>query len=249
MILLQGYVKADALETEVANILENAFINSLSVNELGAMSIDTYSIDTDSIRTDSLTVVGTGFASCSISMGELVNASVLSSETSIDLSHSHKVTVNDDGTITLGEVATTGGSFKIADTAYYKNGVSAARESGYNSGYTDAYPASITTEVAYTKASNQYDILATVNLGDKTTRSFVLTPIVATSAYNAGYDDGYAAGYQAAKDAVKVTAGISSWSNPSQGWAMVRYWGRAAIGDEQIGYASGSDSRNVSNYG
>lgn len=40
--------------------------------------------------------------------------------------HSHKVSVNEDGTITLGEVSSTGGSFNIADTAFYKDGVSAA---------------------------------------------------------------------------------------------------------------------------
>ena len=82
----------------------------------------------------------------------------------------------------------------------------------------------------------------------------------ATSVYNAGYtagkasvdtqsyyDDGYAAGYQAAKDAVKVTAGIS-WSNPAQYYCMIRYWGKATIDGEEVGYASSSESRNIKGY-
>ena len=40
--------------------------------------------------------------------------------------HYHKVTVNDDGTITLGSATNTAQSFKIADTKAYRDGVSAA---------------------------------------------------------------------------------------------------------------------------
>lgn len=47
----------------------------------------------------------------------------------LNLAHSHAVTVNDDGTITLGEVSAEGGNFKIADTKAYKDGVSAAKAS------------------------------------------------------------------------------------------------------------------------
>lgn len=50
-------------------------------------------------------------------------------QTSISLAHSHSVTTNTDGTITIGgSVATnaSGRSFKIADTKAYKDGVSAA---------------------------------------------------------------------------------------------------------------------------
>ena len=52
-----------------------------------------------------------------------------SGQGTLDLGHSHAVTVNDDGTITLGGVSSSGGTFKIADTKYYKDGVSAAIKS------------------------------------------------------------------------------------------------------------------------
>ena len=55
---------------------------------------------------------------------------VLSTNSSgiLDLSHSHSCTTNSDGTIKLGGAvaAGSGGSFKIADTKAYKDGVSAA---------------------------------------------------------------------------------------------------------------------------
>lgn len=43
--------------------------------------------------------------------------------------HSHAIKENSDGTISIGEVATEGGSFNIANTLTYKNGVLAAKES------------------------------------------------------------------------------------------------------------------------
>ena len=69
-------------------------------------------------------------SSRALTMGDVVSTSVLTSKGSaIDLAHSHAVTVNPDGTITLGEVSATGGNFRIADTQAYKDGVSAAMAS------------------------------------------------------------------------------------------------------------------------
>ena len=78
-----------------------------------------------------------------------------------------------------------------------------------------------------------------ITKGDKTTRSMPLDPIDASTAYWAGY--------AAAKAAVQVEAGVS-WSNPAQYYAMVRYWARATIDGEEVGTASGTDSRNISGY-
>jgi hypothetical protein len=44
----------------------------------------------------------------------------------LNLNHSHEVTVGSDGTVTLGAASTTGGSFNIADTRVYRDGVAAA---------------------------------------------------------------------------------------------------------------------------
>lgn len=176
-------VRVEALETEITGLLkvENLQAAIADLPVLSNSSIQSDSIDSTHVECQSLDV------NASMSVGGLrYNV------------HSHKVTVNTDGTITLGEVSSTGGSFKIADTKYYKDGVSAARTAGYNSGYTDAYPASVTTDVSYNSSKTQYEVLATVHLGDKTTKQFVLNPISAKSAYNAGAND--------------VTLSASGWS-------------------------------------
>lgn len=316
LILLDGYVKASDLEAEVLTILEFAWANEIDVQSLVAGSVNTNYLSADSITTDSLSVGGQSVATSS---------------------HSHSLTVGSDGTITLGEVSSSGGSFNIADTAYYKNGVSAARTegangvnltnmgwqggasvikasngksltvnlptfivsggdsfnssnkttvyfstssvngylkskdvdatpvynsgyengysngetSGYNVGYAQARPASVSRTAGYDAANNVYNVSVVVTSNDGTTRTFALPAISASeatnAAYNSGYDVGYKQGYQAAKDAVKVTAGIS-WSNPAQNYCMIRYWGKATIDGVEVGYASSSESRNISGY-
>lgn len=107
-------VRVEALETEIMGLLKVedlrstiAEMNELGVNSLVAESVNTSYMSADDITTDSLRVDGFNFTS-----------------------HSHAVTVNGDGTITLGEVSSSGGSFNIADTKFYRDGVAAAKEEG-----------------------------------------------------------------------------------------------------------------------
>lgn len=77
----------------------------------------------------SLTVSMPGVTGSFDALGYYYNNTTRKYETSFSLAHSHSVTTNTDGTITIGgSVATnaTGRSFKIADTKAYKDGVSAA---------------------------------------------------------------------------------------------------------------------------
>lgn len=99
------------------------------VGLLEGAHIETYSINASEIDCNLLFMGGDTVGKMEITMGDVASGTFLGTTDDLDLSHSHAVTVNDDGTITLGEVSSTGGSFKIADTAYYKNGVSAAKES------------------------------------------------------------------------------------------------------------------------
>jgi hypothetical protein len=335
LILLDGYVKADELETSVLAVLQYADLSQadLDVGYLDASSAQIATLDTSSITTDSLSVGGSTLATASLTMGSV--SKTIWSPSDVDLSHSHSVTVNGDGTITLGEVATTGGTFNIADTKYYKDGVSAAKTEGRNSvtltslgwqggrntveasngkslavelppfsvtggdtfvnnkttvyfntpsvsGYLKSkeVDASKLVEEAASKVTmtagpwaegvcivsasndktltvNPPEIVIAVTAFDESRTATVMASgagrilkwmsLDASDVYNEGYEVGYAAGYQAAKDAVVVTAGIS-WSNPQQYYAMVRYWGRAMIDGEEVGYASGSESKNVSGY-
>lgn len=69
-------------------------------------------------------------------IGSTVLATVLATGTgNISLAHSHDVSVSSNGTVTLGGTvaAGSGGSFRIADTKTYKDGVSAAQIAGANS--------------------------------------------------------------------------------------------------------------------
>lgn len=192
-ILLEGYVKADALETEVLKVMEEAWASEMDIQSLVAASINTNTLSADSITADELSVGGHSLGT-----------------------HSHKVSVNADGTVTLGEVSSTGGSFKIADTQYYKDGVSAAKESvtisaaGWEGGsnvisasngksLTVSLP-SFSTSGGDSWSSNKttvYFYTGSVSgpLASKT--------VDATSVYNSGYNSGYSSG----RSGVTLSAG------------------------------------------
>ena len=131
-IRLAGYVTMDefeALQGQVSNL--QGGLSSFTV--VKANTVNANSIVSTYLNATSFQHAGATVSQRAITMGSLTSSGKALTTGAVDLSHSHKVTVNADGTITLGEAATTGGSFKIADTAYYKNGVSAARTEGINS--------------------------------------------------------------------------------------------------------------------
>ena len=105
-----------------------------------------------------------------------------------DLSHSHSVTTNSDGTITIGGAVATdasGRSFRIADTKAYKDGVSAAIDSvtvssvGRNATYSDTYD--------YSSHNTTIHLKATASNGK--TKTDTITAY-GSNAYNDGYEDG-----------------------------------------------------------
>ena len=127
-IRLAGYVTMDefeALQGQVANL--QGGLSSFTV--VKANTVNANSIVSTYLNATSFQHAGATVSQRAITMGSLTSSGKALTTGAVDLSHSHKVTVNADGTITLGEAATTGGSFRIADTAYYKNGVSAAKDS------------------------------------------------------------------------------------------------------------------------
>lgn len=97
-------------------------------------------ISATDLKAKNFTLDGSAVKSYDLTMGSVASGKILSTKGAINLAHSHAVIVNDDGTITLGEVSSTGGNFKIADTKAYKDGVSAAINSvtlssaGWNNG-------------------------------------------------------------------------------------------------------------------
>lgn len=209
-INLVGYVTASELEALTAEIV-NLTTGLQTAGWIRAENLDA------SIMADlaAMRLAGSAVSQKNITMGNITTAGkALSTGDELDLSHSHAVIVNDDGTITLGEVSAEGGNFKIADTKAYKDGVSAARTDGANSVTLTA--AGWVGGANVVSASNGKS--ETVNLPDfsasggdnftnkKTTVYFstssVSGPLAskevdATDVYNEGEEAGYAEGHEA----------------------------------------------------
>ena len=136
-VALGGYVTTGALDAEMA-IIENVFAG---YSEISALGIKGNLYAANARFTDNVSLLERVCNWTTVTMGDVAEHTMLGAGTNktLDLAHSHAVTVDDDGTITLGEVSSSGGTFKIADTTYYKNGVSAS----YNKGKTDWSPVEI----------------------------------------------------------------------------------------------------------
>jgi len=118
---LVGYVTASNLDAAIANL---NYANSQAIETL---LISANQTDFNFLKANSFTHNGELVTKRNVKMGNITSAGkALSTGGELDLSHSHKVIVNDDGTVTLGEVSEEGGNFNIADTKVYKDGVSAA---------------------------------------------------------------------------------------------------------------------------
>lgn len=71
--------------------------------------------DIPAISVDSFTLDGSPVERCDLTMGSVATGKVLSTQGAIDLAHTHTVILNDDGSVTLGEVSSKGGQFPTVD--------------------------------------------------------------------------------------------------------------------------------------
>lgn len=252
--LVAQYIKTSELAAEIAS-LESLHVGG-DVNVPGQITTDRLwvngvatldgGIDTGNIDCTSLSIGGITFTEASLTMGEV--SETIFSPSDIDLSHSHKIIDNGDGTFTLGEVATTGGSFNIADTQYYKDGVSAATTSGYNSGMLDYKPSSVAVAGSI-NGSNEYLLTVTLtNVYGNEIISFSSVEFDARDAYDNGYDDGYAAGqsaagsyddgyaagYAAAKSKVYISGSIESITNTAPNYMYAKGTAYAYLDGDQV---------------
>ena len=131
---LKLYVKQDELNASISLSGDGVIIEGGVITLTGVVKTDELAAQVISSKT----IIGyVSRTELQDRLSDYVLDSSLQSQLSPLRSHSHAVTVSDDGTVTLGEVSSSGGSFNIADTAYYRNGVSAARQEGYNAGLAD----------------------------------------------------------------------------------------------------------------
>lgn len=215
LILLNGYVKASEFETLWLEVMEGAYIDSLNAGHIGCDSIGvngTLACDDlagGSASLTELTLGGTTVSSYGLTMGSLVSASVFAGG-DINLSHSHTVSVSDDGTVTLGEVSATGGNFKIADTKVYKDGVSAA----YDDGKSDWRPTIVQRTGVDT--TNKTVTVSVSNLSQTLLTGQVVSAVeIFDTAWNAGYSSGYAAAIASLSWSVSGTNVIATFGDGS----------------------------------
>ncbi len=209
---LEGYVTIDEMEAEVASV--NKFFTGETYASSMGISGNLYAENVN--FPGNVSLLGRVTNLVSLTMGNVASHTIFGAGTdkALDLSHSHAVTVNNDGTITLGEVSSSGGTFRIADTAYYQNGVSAARSAGYTSGKTDWSPVKI-ERTSYSTADKTVTVRALNSAG---VPLIALEKIDASEIYEAGanaagsYEDGYTDGWDDAADGVVISNGTPVWT-------------------------------------
>lgn len=123
LITLQGYTTVDQLNASIADLL---YANSQTLETLLLNAEDgnfTY------LDAASFTFGDELVSKRNVTLGKVSSAGKALSTGAMDLSHSHSVSVSDDGTVTFGEAVEVAdaGNFRIADTKAYKDGVAAAK--------------------------------------------------------------------------------------------------------------------------
>ncbi len=200
-ISLEGWVKVDKLSAvngDIANLVNgNTTASYILATKMKVASGNFYLGDSNN-TSGKLYYHGTEYYGLTVSMPGVTGSFTAlgltysngSYQTSFNLNHSHSCTTNDsDGTITLGGAvaAGSGGSFKIADTKAYKDGVSAATNSVTITSVNKDPDAS----VEYDSDRNKYTVplkAVASNLNSKTAKY----TFFATAAYNAGSSAGQA---------------------------------------------------------
>lgn len=204
-IVLDGYVTASRLETAIADV---NYQNSQAIETL---LLDANRVNASFLNASSFTLGDTLISKKALTMGAVTFAtSVLMPSTySGDLDHSHSVTVDDDGKVTLGKAAVEGGFFNVAETKAFKDAVSAA------AGNVSLSSAGWINGVNTVSASNGKSFAVSLppfstsggtifDTDHKTTVFFstasVSMPLESVVVDASGvYNDGYAAGWAAAK--------------------------------------------------
>lgn len=234
--LVAQYVTAEELEAEILTVVDSAYIEGmleasvLSVGGVVAGYVDSDGVTANDVTTSGLSVNGMNFSD-----------------------HSHAVSV-DGGTVTLGEVSSPGGSFNIADTQYYKDGVSAAKDSVTLT--SKGWVGGVNTVEASNGKSISVSLPAFRSSGGDTfsdahkTTVYFFTDSVSGPLLSVEVDASsvYEAGYNAAKEAVLVEGGIRSITNTAPGYFYAQGWASAKLDGEELDYTTFSGSQYFPGY-
>lgn len=234
--LVANYATVEELDSVRAWISDlEGGLGTLSVLNAGTANIT--DANTTYLSAASFSFAGSTVSKRAIAMGAVSTAGTVLSTGELNLQHSHKIT-EENGVVTLGEVSSSGGSFNIAETSFYKKGVEAAIQSVTVYGPT----------VDHVEHPGGTSRLMRVYMQGKASNgavsSVVSELISAQPVYDVGYNDGYAAGFQAAKDATKVVGGITSIVNTAQNYYQADGWASAQVDGEQVDYTTFSKAQS-----
>lgn len=140
-------IQINGANSEIILKADKTYVDSLFAKSITADTLSANLASLESIQNNSIQGTTGDFETVQ-AQGVIANASVETKALTVNglpyAAHSHAVSVDATGKVTLGEVSATGGNFNVADTTFYKDAVSAA----YNRGYA-AGSASQNTEAAY----------------------------------------------------------------------------------------------------
>lgn len=217
----------ESLRADVADL--EAMLGDFTI--INAGTVNASDANFTFLAASSFSFGGSTVSKRNITMGGLSTTGAALSTGDLDLSHSHKVTV-EGSRVTLGEVSSSGGFFDIAETQFYKDGVAAAIAS------VTVYGPTVDHVEHPGGTSHLMRVYMQAKASNGAESSVVSELISAQPVYDVGYDAGYAAGYQAAKDATTVEGGISSITNPAQNNYHATGWASAKVDGEQVDYTT-----------
>lgn len=234
--LVANYATVEELDSVRAWISDlEGGLGTLSVLNAGTANIT--DANTTYLSAASFSFAGSTVSKRAIAMGAVSTAGTVLSTGELNLQHSHKIT-EENGVVTLGEVSSSGGSFNIAETSFYKKGVEAAIQS------VTVYGPTVDHVEHPGGTSRLMRVYMQGKAGNGAVSAVVSELISAQPVYDVGYNDGYAAGYQAAKDATKVVGGITSIVNTAQNYYQANGWASAQVDGEQVDYTTFSKAQS-----
>ena len=226
---LEGYVTVDKLSAvngDISNLVTGlSSATDIHSDKLHTKNLYVY-VDTGEENSSGYQKFGYYFPK--MNETDSYAARILASTTP-NLNHSHSVTTNNDGTITLGgAVKTTSDasirSFKIADTKTYKDGVSAVSVTSVGLNTTDyegsgiGTAATSNTPIYYTSSDHNYHVRVRADASNGNHRESRID-FSGGLAYTEGYVDG--------------CPNDSTWSIPN--WSSEKDWQLVAVVDDGDG--------------
>lgn len=202
--LVANYATVEELDSVRAWISDlEGGLGTLSVLNAGTANIT--DANTTYLSAASFSFAGSTVSKRAIAMGAVSTAGTVLSTGELNLQHSHKIT-EENGVVTLGEVSSSGGSFNIAETSFYKKGVEAAIQSVTVYGPT----------VDHVEHPGPASRLMRVYMQGKASNGATSAVVSELISAQPVYDVGYKAGWNDFHDACELDNSVYTISDPGR---------------------------------